>query len=293
MSAKRQHSVDHLQPRKRSDSRSPLHAIDIQHQPLPSISPSSSLKRKETTPRKGSNGTATPIRRSSVVTVDIDFTDHEDIAGALESAKHRINEARVTGKRIKTELVALRKQSNRGSMTRSPQRRNITRLVDQELDFGGGGDSVMTDDSARNLSTLSDKIETSLRQAMADTDSASTLATRLLEDNLRANHVVDRLREQVSRAKDVQDVLRTQLSDATTEIDVVYEAFNTELDGMYNDACLPETEAFEAMRQDLQQTKAKRNELDLENQKLRRELEESNMKREQWARILREQGVLP
>lgn len=106
-------------------------------------------------------------------------------------------------------------------------------------------------------------------------------------------------------------MLRTQLSEATVEIDVVYEvslitsflpdyfsltlfqAFNTELDGMYNDACLPETEAFEAMRQDLQDSKARRNELDLENQRLKRDLEESNLKREQWAKILRAQGVLP
>lgn len=111
-------------------------------------------------------------------------------------------------------------------------------------------------------------------------------------------------------------MLRTQLSEATVEIDVVYEvsircatviplcrclraltsavqAFNTELDGMYNDACLPETEAFEAMRQDLQSCKSRRNELDLENQRLRRELDESNLKREQWAKILRTQGVLP
>lgn len=62
---------------------------------------------------------------------------------------------------------------------------------------------------------------------------------------------------------------------------------------MYNDACLPETEAFGAMRQDLQTCKARRNELDLENQKLRRELQESNLKREQWSKIMRAQGVLP
>lgn len=62
---------------------------------------------------------------------------------------------------------------------------------------------------------------------------------------------------------------------------------------MYNDACLPETEAFDAMKQDLRTCKSKRNELDLENQRLKRELEESNLKREQWARILRTQGVIP
>jgi regulator of replication initiation timing len=62
---------------------------------------------------------------------------------------------------------------------------------------------------------------------------------------------------------------------------------------MYNDACLPQTEAFEAMKSDLRTCKSKRNELDLENQRLKRELEESNLKREQWARILKTQGVIP
>lgn len=49
------------------------------------------------------------------------------------------------------------------------------------------------------------------------------------------------------------------------EVDIIYEAFNEELDGMFNDANLPETEAFTAMRRDLQLTKASRNELALEN----------------------------
>jgi regulator of replication initiation timing len=61
---------------------------------------------------------------------------------------------------------------------------------------------------------------------------------------------------------------------------------------MYNDACLPATQAFQAMRKDLSETKARRNELELENLKLKRELAESNLKREQWAKVLRDQGVL-
>jgi len=61
---------------------------------------------------------------------------------------------------------------------------------------------------------------------------------------------------------------------------------------MFNDAQLPSTEAFEAMRKDLQATKANRNDLALENMRLKRELEEANLKREQWSRVLREKGVL-
>ena len=51
---------------------------------------------------------------------------------------------------------------------------------------------------------------------------------------------------------------------------------------MYNDAQLPATEAFSAMRRDLQMAKAKRNELALENIQLKRDLEEANLKREQY-----------
>jgi regulator of replication initiation timing len=61
----------------------------------------------------------------------------------------------------------------------------------------------------------------------------------------------------------------------------VIKAFNTELDGMFSDAQLPPTQAFVALQQDLQVTKTERNSLRLENSRLKRELEEANLKREQ------------
>lgn len=142
LSAKRQHSEDCLQPRKRSDSRSPLNPIDVHQQPI-GVSPASSVKRNDTTPRKGSNGTVTPVRRSSVVHQDADPVVYNDAEAAIEATKqrvgtrisvwashpmliHQIMEARIAAKRIKTELTTIRKQGNRGSLTRSPQRRNIT-----------------------------------------------------------------------------------------------------------------------------------------------------------------------
>lgn len=44
-----------------------------------------------------------------------------------------------------------------------------------------------------------------------------------------------------------------------------FQAFNEELDGLYNDAILPHTEAWQAMTSDLRQTKAARNNLANEN----------------------------
>jgi len=43
------------------------------------------------------------------------------------------------------------------------------------------------------------------------------------------------------------------------------QAFNEELDGMYNDANLPEDEAWTSMIRDLQKTKEARNALTKEN----------------------------
>ena len=43
------------------------------------------------------------------------------------------------------------------------------------------------------------------------------------------------------------------------------QAFNEELDGMYNDANLPEDEAWAAISKDLRQTKESRNALTKEN----------------------------
>ena len=44
-----------------------------------------------------------------------------------------------------------------------------------------------------------------------------------------------------------------------------HQAFNEELDGMYNDANLPDDEAWVAMAQDLRETKESRNNLTKEN----------------------------
>jgi len=43
------------------------------------------------------------------------------------------------------------------------------------------------------------------------------------------------------------------------------QTFNVELDSLFNDMQLPPTEAFKALQRDVQETKAKRNDLHLEN----------------------------
>lgn len=79
------------------------------------------------------------------------------------------------------------------------------------------------------------------------------------------------------------EVVKELLADCTVEKDILYEvrvyfrackiplwlqlsqAFNEELDGMYNDANLPEEEAWVAMTSDLRETKKQRAKFENEN----------------------------
>ncbi|KIO30176.1 hypothetical protein M407DRAFT_20644, partial [Tulasnella calospora MUT 4182] len=102
-----------------------------------------------------------------------------------------------------------------------------------------------------------------------------------------------RLEGEVGRAKRQCDLVKKLLADATTENEIMYEAFNEELDGMYNDASLPDDEAWVAMANDLQKAKEARNEFSRENSALKRRLEEVELQNREWETLLRDHGLIP
>ncbi|KAK8843437.1 hypothetical protein IAR55_007094 [Kwoniella newhampshirensis] len=299
--SKRQHSADQFSPRKRSPSRSPLQPREasdpsqILADPLkvPSLfskpgSRATSGNNRQT-PRRSSGPLTTPRTVSasqtsinSIATTttvdDVEMSDHPDLKAAMEgtrkkvrlhclcNADKKIRDARGSTKRLRSEMSSLRKQ-----MTKDTKGRDLAARLDHNP-------SLPRSPQRRNIN------------AEGDSDQAMVLARRLTQENEARLGEIRALQSQVQRSKEHQDLLQRQLGDAQIELDVIYEAFNTELDGLFNDAQLPETEAFQALRNGLQVTKADRNVLKLENTKLKRELEEANLKREQWARMLRAQG---
>ncbi|EIW66895.1 hypothetical protein M231_05581 [Tremella mesenterica] len=278
---KRQHSEDQLQPRKRSPPRTPL--ASKENSPRVGVLNS---HRRSSGPR--SAGPLTTPRLISGSTVASE-TEYMDTSAAIEAARQRVAESHAVVKRLKADVQSLRKITNgrmdrTPSLPRSPHRRDIKRLVDINVisDYSPriGHDGV-TDETARNMGATVEKLESALRSAIADMNKAANLAKEVSLENSQKSAEVERLKAQVLRAKEYQDLLRQQLSEVQLEVDVIYEAFNTELDGMFNDAALPPDEAFAALRRDLEDATTKRNELDLENKKLKRELQEANMKREQ------------
>jgi len=103
---------------------------------------------------------------------------------------------------------------------------------------------------------------------------------------------VDKVSSDLQRTKAQCELLKNLLTDATAEKEIMYDAFNEELDGMFNDAHLPEAQAWDALTMDLRQAKDARNALTKENVKLRQELAECQLQRDQWAELLRTHGLI-
>ncbi|KAF8557012.1 hypothetical protein OG21DRAFT_1596146 [Imleria badia] len=103
---------------------------------------------------------------------------------------------------------------------------------------------------------------------------------------------LDRSRVELQNTKRQCELVKSLLADATAEKEIMYEAFNEELDAMYNDANLPHDEAWESMSKDLCQTKESRNALSKENSELKRKIAEMESEREEWAILLRAHGLI-
>lgn len=76
---------------------------------------------------------------------------------------------------------------------------------------------------------------------------------------------LERARLDLQNSRRQCELVKSLLADATAEKEIMYEAFNEELDSMYNDASLPDDEAWKAMAKDLRETKETRNNLSREN----------------------------
>ncbi|KAG8884270.1 hypothetical protein FRB98_002543 [Tulasnella sp. 332] len=131
---------------------------------------------------------------------------------------------------------------------------------------------AIVDEYSRKMADLVDDAEAHLKDT-ADSHDKLRNALRASEPEQDSGEVT-RLQGEVARAKRQCDLVKKLLADASAENEIMYDAFNEELDGMFNDAGLPETEAWEVMTQDLRKTKEARNTLARENSALKRTVQE-------------------
>ncbi|CAL1700184.1 unnamed protein product [Somion occarium] len=154
-------------------------------------------------------------------------------------------------------------------------------------------EATRSDDIGRNIEELASHADQELSRAVKDQEHVHT-ELRQLTDHLKETSAdLERTRLELEGAKRQCEVVKSLLADATDEKEILYTAFNEELDGMYETANnLPPDDAWVVMTKDLRETKEARNTLAKENSQLKRRLAELELQNEEWGAMLRAYGLI-
>ncbi|KAJ6598900.1 hypothetical protein DFH09DRAFT_1129515 [Mycena vulgaris] len=160
----------------------------------------------------------------------------------------------------------------------TPRSRPLSMAVDTPVRTSGSS----RDDVHRSLSVLVSEADVALVRASSSHEALENGIQQLAEDLKDRSTELEKTRLELQNARRQCELVKSLLADATAEKEIMYEAFNEELDSMYNDANLPDDEAFVSMSTDLRKTKEARNALTKENSQLKRRLAETEMQQEEW-----------
>lgn len=149
-----------------------------------------------------------------------------------------------------------------------------------------------TGEFVRQVDSLATEADKDLANALSSQETLQNELARLAAEFKERAVELERARLELQASKRQCELVKSLLADATAEKEIMYEAFNEELDGMYNDANLPDEEAWHALSNDLRQTKEAKNNLSRENSQLKRKLAEVELEKEEWGDLLRAQGLL-
>ncbi|KAF8812237.1 hypothetical protein BYT27DRAFT_7182669 [Phlegmacium glaucopus] len=269
------------------------------------------------------------IRKPKPVSSSYKTEDFEQIQHLAVSTKEDIETSRRTIKRIKLEVSAIVSASQSTNedpysrsaspekgfrtpqpttpMTRAAQERmeEMRNLIGRRQEdtprsrtrtavfaTPSRAPSETSEEASRAIDMLVADADKDLVKAQSNQDILQNELRRLASEFKERAAELERTKLELQSSKRQCELFRNLWTDATAEKEIMYEAFNEELDGMYNDANLPDDEAWVAMAKDLQQTKEARNNLTKENSQLKRKLAEVDLQREEWGDLLRVHGLV-
>ncbi|KAJ7638992.1 hypothetical protein FB45DRAFT_904439 [Roridomyces roridus] len=187
-------------------------------------------------------------------------------------------------------MEEMRQLINRRQGEGTPRRpRSMTVTMDTPVTVSNN----RTDEIRRSLSTLASEADEGLARVASNHDTLESGIHQLTYDLKEKSSELEKARLELQNARRQCELVKSLLADATAEKEIMYEAFNEELDSMYNDANLPDDEAWASMTTDLRQTKENRNALTKENSQLKRRLAETELQQEEWGALLRAHGLIP
>ncbi|EKM59750.1 uncharacterized protein PHACADRAFT_88401 [Phanerochaete carnosa HHB-10118-sp] len=152
---------------------------------------------------------------------------------------------------------------------------------------------VRVEEVAKSMDELASHVDQDLTNAMQHLDQVNAEIPRLTSTLAERSDELEKTRNDLANVKLQAAFLKQMFDDCTAEKDALYDAFNEELEGMFNDASLSEDEAWAAMSRDIVEAKKARNETERQNLQLRHQLAEVEIQKESYAALLRAHGLIP
>lgn len=153
-------------------------------------------------------------------------------------------------------------------------------------------EKARTGDLMKLIDEATSEADESLARAFSNQEALELDLQRLVADLQEKTMLYERARFELGASRRQCDLMKSLLVDATAEKEIMYDAFNEELDHMFTNAQLPEDEAWEAMVKDLSETKADRHMLEHQKALLERKLTEVEDEKEEWGALLRQHGLI-
>ncbi|GJE84556.1 RhoGEF domain-containing protein [Phanerochaete sordida] len=183
-------------------------------------------------------------------------------------------------------LIGRRAQENPGARPRP-----LSMVTDPVLPRAA--ELVRAEEVAKSMDELAAHVDSDLSNALQHLEHVTAEIPRLTSTLAEKSDELEKTRNDLANLKLQVAFLKQMFDDCTAEKDALYDAFNEELDGMFNDASLPEDEAWAAMSRDMVEAKKSRNEAERQNLQLRHQLAEAEAQRESYAALLRAHGLIP
>ncbi|RDX53766.1 hypothetical protein OH76DRAFT_1342147 [Lentinus brumalis] len=157
----------------------------------------------------------------------------------------------------------------------------------------GSSRSLQADDLTRTVDGLAEDADQLLDQALRTQDNVVAdikLLAQLLrlrtEELVKANLGVQNWKRQYEAVSELRN-------NSQQEVDELYQYFNEELDAMFDDANLPDDDAWAAMTKRTTQAQQAKATIEHENSKLKNRIAELEIQQEQWGTLLRDHGLIP
>ncbi|KAI6152177.1 hypothetical protein BKA82DRAFT_4108101 [Pisolithus tinctorius] len=322
-------SIEPLSIKKKSSVRSGHSVYPSPRRPYRRMSPLSKTTARIISPRKVSlekkaNHPSDPLAYTGYIEriTQMVSTTKEDIDGsrrALKRIRLDVDELRATScngsadpRRSPSPDKALARTSLRASpppLTKEAQARlnEMRQLIGKRQTEGTPrirpyssfiSESPLTPDATGNpiisrLEVSAKDADQCINRAVTNHEMLQVCLEQLFQDLKAKAEEYDKMRAELQNAKRQRELVKSLLVDATAEKEIMYEAFNEELDAMYNDANLPHDEAWQAMTNDLSKTKESRNALSHENSTLKRRIAELEAGKEEWTAVLQSYKSTP